>query len=572
MQSAFVNLSLRKSTNLVLFLFFLLLSSCSSGKRKVQEELRQKVARGDYAQALGFIREHNFFQEENERLLKSLEEAMILHRSGEYRESAEVFEVAKRIVEELYTVSMSQRVQIYLIGDYRDVYYGHPYEHSLVFFYKSLNHFQLAMNATTPRERREELFRARAELVAWDSFIYALESERLGKTVFKRDLLANLWGGIIHEEIGSREDLEIALNLYQNAHEVLLKNYKVYKVFNQQFEIFKKDYDLLPELSIEAVLSDYVEKTTYAKHLSQWISYRQLSLTYRHRGPQAYQRLIRQLKSTPFWSEEIQTRVELEVERFNKDAGQIRVVAQNSMIPAKQGREIFIGLARGLQDPSVSSGLSVAASVLAIFAAEVLGLMPPPNQYNPSGAYFGLMAAEVAVREAAIGFEVAAIDYQETSERLFLVITDFEKKEIERMELALVAPIGDIAAQALAEDASARRWRQGIRVIGKHATALAASYATYQAISRGDDNRKPMARSIALLQYTAASRAIVASERADTRYWSTLPQDIRLESFFFPQGEYHFALEWKKGEQMTRTRDLGVHRLSKEDPLFFNVR
>jgi hypothetical protein len=78
----------------------------------------------------------------------------------------------------------------------------------------------------------------------------------------------------------------------------------------------------------------------------------------------------------------------------------------------------------------------------------------------------------------------------------------------------------------------------------KHLTAIVASYGTYKLLAKEDDaTSKFLARNAAVIQYLAASRGFAASERADTRHWSSLPQAVRLIDLQLPPGEYSLRLE-----------------------------
>ena len=73
------------------------------------------------------------------------------------------------------------------------------------------------MKTFIPQEIIQKESAARAEVLAWDSFLKNLKSERRGQAVFKNDLLAKIFGAFIHEMIGSNNDLQISLQLYKEV-------------------------------------------------------------------------------------------------------------------------------------------------------------------------------------------------------------------------------------------------------------------------------------------------------------------------------------------------------------------
>jgi hypothetical protein len=58
----------------------------------------------------------------------------------------------------------------------------------------------------------------------------------------------------------------------------------------------------------------------------------------------------------------------------------------------------------------------------------------------------------------------------------------------------------------------------------KHLAAIIAAYGTYQMMSQSGN--EGWGKLLAIAEYTAASHLIGKSESADTRFWSTLPQNF----------------------------------------------
>lgn len=548
---------------------FFLLSGCATSLYETQERLRGFVEKTDYQQALELVKSNELYAKENQELLHLLEKGLILHYQGKYYQSSLILEKAKLKIELMYTVSLSRLAQSLISSDDQDLFYGQSYEHSLVFFYKALNHYLIFQQGyyeayeevdssgerrvreqvnLTASQRREELFRARSELVAWNAYQNTLEDSALEHQSFQRDLLSNLLGAFIHRAIGSREDREIALGLYEAAERILFQQYSAYKTFNTSFQKFIDALDYLYSYDREQLEDGYLKKTLFFNQLYQYIQYQRLLLVFQHRGPRVFQQVVSELESQERLDTEVKKWIERDkktLEEYGESTYFVTFLAQNGLIPPKRGREVFIGLARALEDPEISATLSFGASVLAIFAADVLGLMPPPGHYDPGAAYFGLMAAEIAIREAAIGFEVPEIEHRPISQvteiKVWRELEDGEKDLVVHKVLPVVQPLVDIAGLSIAEGVRARRLRRTPRIVAKHIAAISASYVTYQAF-RSSEGDNSVARSLALLQYVAASRAIVASERADLRYWSLLPQDIRLTSFTLAPGEYFVEL------------------------------
>ena len=557
-------------------LIALLVTSCSSGGRKSRAQLREQFQTGQFEAALKTVRESDYYKEKNEELLKLMELGMIHHAAGNYYQSVLELNKAKELVQRLYTERLSQKMKKAIANDNYDIFYGASYERSMIHFYLALNHYliwqrgwyeayspdgknQIAQKTLTPSERNTEILAARAEIVAWDSFLQTLKNDKLGESVFKNDMLAKTFGGLIHEAIGTRNDQQIVLQLYKGAKELLLKNYNGYKTFNTNYKKFKQDFEKLPKMKLEDVKKNYVSPTNYQKSLEDFLDYKVLYLTKLIR-PQDFKKLVGIYNP----SKDVLDQVNKEKKFHN-----ISLVFQDGMIPKKVADKQYYGLGKALNDPKTSAIARFGAAVLTVFAAQQLRLLPPPGSYNPGGSYMGIKMAEATVAGAAISFELPKILNTPENEFSFLQVYDSAGKLIEERPVTLVNPMGDIAEEAIAEEATARYFRTGARLATKHAAAIAASFATYSAMKGKNKNNDFFARQAAVLQYLAVSKGIEASERADTRFWSTLPSNLRLTSMYLPKGDYQFKLRITTGPNAPagtgRIVGLGPVKVDSED-------
>ncbi|MCO4793858.1 MAG: hypothetical protein KC493_09105 [Bacteriovoracaceae bacterium] len=561
---------------LVSIILVLLVSSCSSGGRKSRQKLRTQFKTGKFKDALKTIQKSKYYQEKNETLLKLMELGMIHHAAGNYYQSVMVLNKASSLVKKLYTQRLSQKMKKVIANDNYDIFYGASYERSLIHFYLALNHYliwqrgwyeayspdpkkQIPQKNLTPSERNTEILAARAEIVAWDSFLSTLKNEKLGESVFKNDMMAKTFGGLIHEAIGLRDDQQIALQLYKDAKDLLLKNYNGYKTFNKKFKKFKKDFKKLPKMKLSDVKAKYVAPTSYQKSLEDFLNYKILSLTKQIR-PRDFKKLVKIYSP----SKEILKQV-----KKNKKQHNVSLVLQEGMIPKKIGDKKYFGLGKALNDPKSGAAARIGAAVLTVFAANKLGLLPPPGSYNPSGSYVGIKMGEATVAGAAISFELPKVLNKPVRNHVKLEIYNPAGKLVDTRPVALINPLGDIAEEAISEEASSAYLRVGSRLALKHAAAIAASFATYKAMKGGNRGNDFLAKNAAVLQYLGVSKGIEASEKADTRFWSTLPGNLRLSSFYLPKGDYLFKLRVTHGAKAPpgsgRLISLGPVKIEKED-------
>lgn len=480
---------------------------------------------GAYDQGLQFIEKSKFYQDKDEKLLALMEKGMLLHAKGEFEISSLTFDEARTLSAQLYTVSASKKAEKTFLNDNFDIFYGEIYERSMLHFYLSLN----AILNFQKTGKRDDLFKARAEVLAWDSFLSSIKEDRLGKSVYKNDLLLKIYGAKIHEIVGTREDKQIALQLYKDASEVLFKNYNTYPTFNLQYQSFKKDYDKLASQSVAEVKKKYIQESDLQKNIQEYLA----------------QNIARLTKTSKKKLIDIKTPVTLVIEK--------------GMIAEKVADKSYYSLDFLSKEP-----------VVALFVAEVLGLMPSRNSYNPGGAFAGIAVASLALKTIGVGFELPKIINNSPPKKQMLVVFDKDNKEVLTKEIPLINPLGDIAEEAVFEGSAWIYTRVGFRLAAKHATAIAASFATYKAFGggkKGDNNF--LAKNAALIQYMGAAKLIEESEKADTRYWSTLPNEIRLIDIDLVPGNYHLEITLSPTEKMS-LGDIVV--TAQDSPLLFNVR
>lgn len=524
------------------------LIGCSSGGRSERADFRRLVENGDWEGALSFLEESKFYQEENSALLTKFERGNVLFRLGRHRESIDVFQEALDLSSELYTRSVTGQARALMANDNHDQYYGAPYELSMVHFLQSLNFLALA-NQETSEGRRHWLYSARAQILAWDAHLRVLHQERDG-AIYKDNLTARLFAGLVHEMIGGREELQIARQLYIDALDILVKHGSAYEAYNSSFQKFIADYKKLPELSREELFENYISPTQHYLEVEDYLKRKVLQLTH-ELGPREVPRA--------------RSRYDIPEDRYpllEESPNSIALIFENT-IPEVQSARQYFGLNHALYDSEGAKILAaVSAAVISIFAAETLGLMPPPQNYNPVGAQLGYEVAHLMVSGIGIQFELPAVHEANSSAAgVNLEVLNDSGVEIFQGTLPLVHPLGQVSKQAIAENSWSRFTRVGLRVALKHVAAIVASYGTYRMLLReGDDSSRFMARNAAVLQYIAASRGIAASERADTRHWTSLPAGVRIVDFFAPEGKYQLKLK-----APNRVVDLGPLKVERED-------
>lgn len=528
----------------VLVLILLLALSCSSGGKGDRQELRRLVGQRDYAAAHTLLDESKFYQEESSVLLYQLEKGLLFHLEGKYLESIKHFESAQKISRDLFTVSLSSASKTLVANDNYDLYYGAPYERSHIHFYQSLNYFFLYQNeAEGSNQKQGYLFSARAEILAWDAILSQYRQEGYLGGYFQNDLMAKMYGGLVHEAFNTRDEQQIALQLYKDALDVLLKQYNSYPNFNDLSEKFLKDFDQLKKLPPAELQKNYIQKTTLHQQLERYIQKKIVLLT-----KELFPRDLPQTLKRYSIPSELVDSLGKETKLSN-----VVVLLHEGLIPEKKAAEQYIGFDYAKYESEGAQILAAVGSVaLTLFATERLGLTPAPAYWTPAGAQLGLDVSHELVKGIAISFELPKVDSPRVDEQIQLEALS------QSYSIPLVQPLGDIAQQAVALDAVARYARVGGRLLVKHLGAIAASFASYQAMRKdGDESRNSMALGLATLQYVAAAKAIRQSEQADTRYWSLLPQNLWLYDLHLPAGEHDLHITISDGGEQSRRLLLG---------------
>lgn len=464
--------------------------SCATSDRKTSIELRNMVLAQKFDAAIALLNQSPLVKNEKSQLLYYYELGLLNHYKGDYVQSNIAFNQSKELIDELYTTRVSGKFASFLNNDNSDFYYGEKYEASLVYFYLSLNYFMQANSTIDLSAKKVFLRQARAEIAGWDSFLTEIKAERLGKAYFKEDLLAKTFGGLIHEAQETREDNQIALQLYKDANDVLLKNYNLFPTFNESYQSFKDNFESLHTMPVQEVERNYVLETNHNKSLRQFLLHKITGLSAKENKSQ-------------------------------KSLSQINFLLQDGLIIEKQAQKhdfpIFLG-------PQVASGLT-----------------------------FGM--------GNTISFELPFVGAPPILEDGRIEALDASGAVVTTSPLSIVAPLAELAQQAINEHSKSIAAKTGARVVAKHIAALVSVQVAYNS-SR--EQHPAIALMVATVGHSVAVAAINESEKADVRYWSTLPSNIRLGQLSLPNGTYSFrAVYGTLGTPNYRTVDLGVQEITK---------
>ena len=189
--------------------FLVLASLLGCGiSRELTATVDELNAKGEYTQARVYVEEHAKDYGKRNRLLYQLDRGMLAFSAGEFREAIQAFEEAELIMDELYTISLSQEATTFLINDNTAPYRGEDFESVMVNLFLALSYANLS-------QIEEALVEARKV----DSKLTAinLQYSESQKNGYQEDPFARLLMGILYEMGQSNDDLNDAYISYSLA-------------------------------------------------------------------------------------------------------------------------------------------------------------------------------------------------------------------------------------------------------------------------------------------------------------------------------------------------------------------
>lgn len=529
-------LSLTFGPRFLIGALLLLFVSCANKQASEQKAYRELLTQGRFEEAMKHLEASELAKNKDSSLLLLMEKGRVLQLQGKNLESIPLYDQALDLAKQLYTERISKKILKALFNDQQDIYYGLPYEISQLHILQIVNYLQCSQQADSDKERVQYLQKAKSLVVALDSFLKTLKKELLGEDIFKDDLSAKIIGAYVHLQIDTAQDRQTALLLYREAWDLLFKNYNLYKTYNFKATEFRQNFDKLPTLEIAEIENSVVSRTNQQHDLRQFLLEKIVRLTRKQR-PAEIKQLARKLG------------VGEDVVKGVSDDQRPNVVLfiQSGLIPEKQSKRYDIGLEGAMNETDNNGAKSLIAQVgmplLAHFAADVLGLYPQ----NPSlpGMIGSVYGSRAVVSIATIGFELPKMiaPYREDQ---YQVRGNFQGQGEKVFPIPNILPLGDMAEEAVEENSVGLYTRTGLRVAGKHIGAIVAAYSAFKAAGE-----TITAKWAAVAAYALATRGIAETEKADVRYWSSLPWDYRWQELALSEGDNELKLKLGQGGEVT---------------------
>lgn len=533
-----------------LLLSFVLLSCASIKHREEQKILKNLFSQGKLDQALEYLDKTSFKEEEKNKVLFSMEKGLLLFEEGKYLESIEWLQKAQSFLDE-HIKSLSKEFLAIFTSEYSKEFLGEHLERGLLNYYLSLAYLKLSQSVDLElSSRRQYLFSARAQILAWDQFFKSLSRESKD-LLFPTDFLVKVYGAMVHESIGGTGEQEIAYHLYQDA-----------------IEAFDHFALLLPSYN-----SNYKECQLEKRDQKKCIANKTVLLqnTQKFLGEQIL-RLSAKIRPSKlsFWKKKFN---DLQV---SKEEDLSSFVFNIGLIPEKKPYPFRIPLFIGSHFGPFNYHSQYSDLSLRSFSGSILGLgspyrYPGYGEYVLSHHYLHYNGAG-----AQVGFDLPVVV---KNDRKILpdkaLIYSFGGEKVQEMSLNLISPLGDLFRLNNDERVEKIAPKLAARFVAKHIAAIASAYSVYKSMSAGHRNSNHhnisnvfWAKTVAYTTYIAAVRLFEHLQQADTRYWSLLPQDVYAQKIKLEPGSYTVKLKWSNG----KIQDLGAFEVHEKQGEVFSWR
>jgi hypothetical protein len=180
----------------------------------VNEDMLPFVQAGDNAGALSVLTDAKDDYGEKNLVLYQLERGMLQHYAGEFDQSNESFEIAKREAELHYTKSVTAEASTFLVNDNTRPYYGENFERALLQVFGAINYQALGLKDEALVEIRQLNF-----------FLRQLVVDDEQDNSYRDDAFSHYLAGLFFEADG---DLDEAWVAYEKALQAYASHGEIY--------------------------------------------------------------------------------------------------------------------------------------------------------------------------------------------------------------------------------------------------------------------------------------------------------------------------------------------------------
>ncbi|MDH4225057.1 MAG: hypothetical protein OEW12_05380 [Deltaproteobacteria bacterium] len=174
------------------------------------------AAKGEYEEGLKLIEETKKTYGGNNEVIYHLDRGMYAHLAGKYAESNQAFEQAERLMDELYTESITKHIGAFATNDSNLPYPGEDFEQVTVNIYRAINYASLG-------QMDEALVEARKV----DNKLNVINQQYSAKdkNAYSEDAFARMLMATFYQAGGSQDDLNDAFISNRKAVAIYQKQY-----------------------------------------------------------------------------------------------------------------------------------------------------------------------------------------------------------------------------------------------------------------------------------------------------------------------------------------------------------
>lgn len=208
----------RKSLQTIIVLFFVLVG-CTATSPLIQPQINSLVIAGKYENAIKILTLNEQGYGNLNKLLYLMDRGLVYHYAGNFRESVKEFENAKRMYDQLYTISISKQAKTWIANDNYSPYHPEDFERVLINIFQALNFMQL-----------KEFDEALVEAKDVDSKLRIINMQYPVslRHIYNEDAFARILMGLVYESQKYSNDLNDAHISYFKALEIFDANDDVY--------------------------------------------------------------------------------------------------------------------------------------------------------------------------------------------------------------------------------------------------------------------------------------------------------------------------------------------------------
>ncbi|EPZ50367.1 hypothetical protein M902_1433 [Bacteriovorax sp. BAL6_X] len=260
--------------------FLIVLVSCAARKVRDEGDLISSLYKSnDYKSVVEKINKGEVYKREEDRFLKQAELGIAYFNLKDYDNALLYLNNAKEIANELYKISITNKVESLFIGEATDIYYPNQFEQANIRFYEILAHYMKSKEVTSDKKRRFHQQAMVSTLRDWSAYIENFKEQNRGRAIYKGSTFIDLMGVVVHDTYGRAKDRSIVNNFKKIGKRDLIQQMGLYPSYNSSHKKYQEDYKKLHLMS-QSELSKYITKTETYKSTYDFFNSRKSFNTY----------------------------------------------------------------------------------------------------------------------------------------------------------------------------------------------------------------------------------------------------------------------------------------------------